>query len=256
MVYRRKFYRHYRRGPVGRSMVRRWKNGKRHKFVQRTSFALAQKWVDHGQTLATRGADVSFSSSRIDPGTWGHLTGVASGSGISTRNGRGVILKSLQIEGLLYCARQVHADNTSGLLPKYVTLAIVLDKKTNGVATEGNSIWTNLTALDNFKVARRDLTRARNYHVLWQRTFTLGGHREQVGATSYVTYYNQKRVKINLKMNLPQTYIDGDADVASVADNSLHLYMWTDYSAGVGTGYLSPDAVFEYALRFRFLDNC
>lgn len=253
MVYRRKYY---RRRPYGRAMYRRYKKGKRHKFIQRTSFALAQKWVDHGQTLATRGADVTFSSSRIDPGAWGHLTGVASGSGVSTRNGRGIILKSLQIEGLLYCARQRHSDGTSGLLPKMITLAIVLDKKTNGAPTEGNSIWKNLTGLDNFKVARRDLTRARNYHVLWQRTYTLGGFREEIGVNTYVTFYNQKRVKINLKMNLPQTYIDADADVESVADNSLHMYMWTDFNAGTGTGYLNPDAVFEYALRFRFLDNC
>lgn len=262
---------YYRKRAVrrrGRGYGYRRSYAKKHKFVQRTSFALAQKFFDYAQA-GTLGSSADCSGLELDDSTYKHLTPVASGSGVSTRNGRGIIIKSLYIRGICYIPGKDDLNETCETIRKF-TLCIVRDRKTNGTQVSSTSVFTNPNGSQQLMTPLRNIYQARNYDVLWSRTYAIRvEHYNRVvewtnadPANSVVTkahvgnYGIRKEFKVFLKMNIPQTYVDAGANIDSVADNSLHLMGW-QHGSDAGAGYQSNvNPSFYYTVRFRFLDNC
>ncbi len=155
------------------------------------------------------------------------LNAVAQDDTQSGRDGRRMMMTGIEVQGLCHYIAdandQVQAD---AVLPVYITVALVLDKQTNGAQMSAAMVYRNDSAAHKW-LALRDPEYTQRFRVLWRDTFQLHPLTQQdeanaANATSSNTY-DGALFKIHKKFQIPVMFTDTGAVVANIADNSLHM---------------------------------
>lgn len=182
------------------------------------------KFMDTGRDQVVIASATDLTGGELDDTTMLCLTGVAQGDGQSDRDGRQIALKALYLNFNLYMPTQT--NQTVGDQPPVVFLALVLDTQTNKAQAQSEDVFTN-----NMGVAQlnafpwRKLENSKRFKVLWSKRYTFqnpnmvwdGTNIEQGGST-----IADSVALPNLK--LLANYATTGSSVASITDNSIHLY--------------------------------
>jgi hypothetical protein len=164
-------------------------------------------------------------------GTITLLNGIAEGDDNNQRNGRGVSLKSVSINGFSF------PTATTGTTQQH-RLIVFYDNATNGAApTIANLLSaSNANAYPNPDYARR---------------FTiLVDHRQVLGTnTAAISDQVVKQFEFNIRLNCAQTFNGTGATVASVQAGSLWAVTLGTAPAGATAG------TFNFATRVTFMDT-
>lgn len=188
-----------------------------------------------GSTVATSDAD---------PAVEGCISAVAQGDGAETRDGRRYMMRHLFLKGVITLTSAV----ASATIPQGVNvrLAVVQDTQTNGADASAPEVWkeSGSDTANSF----RNLEFTQRFRIL--KELRLSINRASLSALAGPNYYScrvQKRFAINLKdLNILVNTKGTTASIASIADNSIHVFCWANGNA---------NSVFlDYTARLRFHD--
>lgn len=189
-------------------------------------------------------ANVSLTSaiagSEIDNATALCLNGIIQGTGQSERDGRQYIMKSIQVNGIVFVP--VANDKADAPPNSSVRILLIMDKQTNGVQFSAENVL-DATIADNANAFRK-LEFSRRFDILAEKRLNLDrttSHNDAVATGSYTgqckafSFYKKLDVKVNCTATA--------ATVASISDNSLHLMAITQ----------NGDATITWSSRLRFV---
>ena len=144
------------------------------------------------------------------------VNGIARGDEIFERNGREVVMKSIEFHCRCYATAGTGADQIGRIL-------IVYDRQTNGAALTGAQV------LDSFNtVAARNLENRRRFKILYDRRFVINASGEPQSAKLFNFYR---------RLAHPVTFNSGDAaTVADIMTGSLYLLSVGTNVAGATAG--------------------
>lgn len=171
------------------------------------------------------------------------LNAPSQGDGPSNRDGRKIVMKSIQINGVLQMASNATQLDFLGT----TMVALVLDTQTNGAQCQSDDVFLNSTgAIAGSVTALRELLHGKRFRVLkkWilePRTPASGydGTNPGVGGSS-------QHFGCYLKVDIPVMFGSGTTStVNNIVDNSLHMIAFSDTSAATET--------LNYQARIRFL---
>jgi len=167
-------------------------------------------------------------------GTVTLLNGTATGDDYNTRDGRQIVIKSVQIRG-----RVNPVDGTTS--PCHARVLLVWDNATSGVAPTIADILSAATS--NSYPLVNNQTR---FTILRDMSFFVGGIDTGVGQ-QYAMSPTGAVVEAYLKINQVTQYMSTTAAVASVQNGGLFMVTIGDQAANAG-------ALFVLATRVRFTD--
>lgn len=237
-------------GPRTKAAYRKSQYAKRAKLAMRSGgvrtggfIGRELKYHDNGRVNLPLTGGVTYAGTLIDPTTQLCLNGIGQGSGQTQRIGKRIVIHSIQVRGDIY----IPAASTIPLEhPVNVHLALFLDKQTNAAIPDPDQVYVNPAGslLGNTN-ALRNLEYSSRYTVLAYRRFTMS-HDNLWDGTNLSTRGSAATFDIIKKLKLPVQYLDANATIASITDNSLHLMAWTDNGVG------GPDPIINYNTRVRF----
>jgi len=157
------------------------------------------------------------------------LNGLARGDEINERNGREVVMKSVQINFGVQCTITTGTD-------QYARVLLVYDRQSNGAAPAITDILVS-----NNTTAVRNLENRRRFKILMDRRYTLN-QASEAGSKISDSFYRRLRH--------PITFNSGDAGtVADITTGSLYLVTMGSNAAGATAGSCL------YYSRVRFQDH-
>lgn len=181
----------------------------------------------------------------LDPSATSMISTPAVGDGEQNRDGKRIILKNVQIKGLIN--RVGTEDAVDPPNSDKVFLALVLDTQSNGAQLNSEDVFKNLSAsIFGATTPLRNLLFAQRFRVLKQELFDMDAYNVGVEATNLHSMAgNSKCFEWFLPLkDLPVNFNAGTtASIANVVDNSLHII---GYSTGAGNCTLT------YNARIRF----
>jgi len=167
------------------------------------------------------------------------------GSGPQNRDGARVLVKSVYITG--YVKRVAQAAEAAAPEGAIATLALVLDKQTNGATLNAEDVYDTT---EPEECTRRVLENVSRFTVLkqWQIPIPVGVNFNDAAGTGAVGGALVP-FSANLKLNLPVQFIAGAGagGVADIRDNSFHMIGVCTHNAPAG-GYMTA-----FKCRFRFI---
>lgn len=159
------------------------------------------------------------------------LNGLSQGTTASTRIGRQILMKSIELRG------HFQADSATTFTP--VRCACVLDRQPNGAAPAFTDIYDAATP-----TALRNISNKKRFKVLFDSgVLAVTGNSSAPNDNSLIPYEHYRKIKI------PVQYNSGNAGtVADIATNSLFMV----FIGGTASG--TADAGFTGSLRVRYED--
>lgn len=168
-------------------------------------------------------------------GTITALNLIAVGDDFTTRDGRQVTIKSVQIRG---CLGPVDA----GMVFTKCRLLLVWDNAANGAAATIAMVLSAATAA-SFPLVNN----ANRFTILVDRSFTIGGF-DTTATQAYSMSPAVHDVEIYKRIDSVTQYMGTAADAASVQNGALYMITIGDSAAGLG-------GTFRVATRVRFCDD-
>ncbi len=208
--------------------------GARTASVRKAVAVLAQKLGVEKKFFDSCGADVAIPSATncvggiipsTSPAADTCLNSVGIGTGDSERDGRKITMKSIQVDG--YVRRAEQNLKSAFLDAAEYTIALILNKQTNGAVTVTSDVFSNTAAsLAMAPHAMRNLKSVTKYDILWKRTFkepiqTTGN--DAAGTFSIKGWTVPFKFYIPLR-DLEVCFSADSALLASITDNSLMMY--------------------------------
>lgn len=193
--------------------------------------------------VAVRGLQVSQGEFKSADTTWSVgvntsssvflVNGIARGDEINERNGREVVMKSVQIKGY------VTATSATGS-PQLARVALVYDRQTNGSALTAAQVFTSVLPWQP-----RNLENRRRFKIMMDK---------YISVPSRVTGDSSGPVFVPFefyrKLDHPITFNSGDAGtVADITTGSMYLVFMSNVASG------TTDAVSEGSCRIRYQDK-
>ena len=149
------------------------------------------------------------------------------GDAYNQRDGSKITIKSILIQGSLYIPNQ--NDQTTCDFVPIVTIALVLDKQTNGSTLNSEDVYTNLSgeSLQNYSVLRNP-SYTKRFKVLKFKQIPLHNPSIQYDGTNIEQGGYSVAFTISKDLNVDVSFQTGatTANVSGVVDNSLHLIAW------------------------------
>jgi len=217
---------------------------------------IEKKFLDCFQNVAIA-ANPSLTGGEVDPmtntvvnpqGCIGCISAPKQGDTESERDGKKILIKSLVVKGKVTRLGTNALTSAAGSVEVFV--AVVSDSATNAVQLSSEDVFVNPSAtaatageanpLKNLKYGKR-------FKILksWQFCFNppVSGN----GTNTMMLYETSQFFDFYTSLNMEVNFIQGqtDANVASVADNSLHVIA---FCTSVGATQI------EYCSRIRFTD--
>lgn len=209
------------------------------------NLGIEKKFYDTSAT-ANIVAPTDCTGGEVDPATVNCLSAPAVGDNATSRDGRKIVAKYLQIKGSVRFSTAT--NQTLSVDSNRVMVAIVLDTQTNGAQLNSEDVFTNpraqtTTAAD----VLRNLNYGERFKLLKTQTFVLedpnmtydGTNVEINGKSIQFDWYIPLK---NLKIAFNATEAAG---VASVLDNSIHMIAFASST--------SPQCAVTYNSRMRFI---
>ena len=139
-------------------------------------------------------------------GTISLINGIARGDEINERNGREVVMRSVQL------SMNAQSTDTTGI-PQCCRILLVYDRQTNAAAPTFAQVLTATGA--SLPLAPRNLENRRRFKILMDRKFTIGPQ----GATTAALGALSKKMLSDFyrKLRHPVTFNNGDAGTAVIS---------------------------------------
>lgn len=213
------------------------------RYRRKTPF-VENKFVDYA--VSNQSISVTLAGSESDPATPLCLNGIAQGDGESQRDGRKVVMKKVEIRGLL--RGQTQADQADIPQSQAIRLVLVQDTQTSG----GNSLTGAQLSAENVFIdsASSDVlvmvkpASTKRFKILADRIVPLQITAAATdGTNTNTSNFECKPFHIKKTLNIPVEYSDTGATVAEIVDNSLHL---------IAIASSTTTAILSYVSRVEF----
>lgn len=205
---------------------------------------IEHKFYDTGRDAATVSASADCTGGEYDPSATSMISTPSQGDGEQNREGKRIMIDSVQVKGTLIKGQVEDAVNPSDA--DAVFIALILDTQSNGAQLNSEDVFKNPSAsVRTASAPIRNLLFAERFRVL----------KSEVVSLDYLTLANEadnnfgasaRQVNFDwyVPLQLPVNFNAGTtASIANVVDNSLHIVAFSHQ----GTALLSYNA----RIRFR-----
>lgn len=225
-----------RRAPTVRKLARR---------VRKLEKQDELKFLDTSLSAALTAGTTDMSGLEFDPSATSMVSTPAVGDDASSRDGKQIYIKSLQVTGSVTFAAQ--ADQTAADTECPVHIWIVLDKQSNAAQLNSEDVLINpvgsgagqplkdLTFGNRFRVLRHKVIQAQLVNMAFD-----GTNIEQQGVIRLFSFFIRFKKPLVVNFNAGTT-----ASIANVVDNSLHVLAWNTHPTIART--------LAYNARIRFV---
>lgn len=180
------------------------------------------------------------------------LNGVADGSGVTTRVGNKITIKSISIRGLIYPTWATDGvPPTTWTIPMQLCrISVVYDAFPNSVATvpTADIIYTT-----NHSYSHNNLANRNRFRTLWEKTIGLPGmvnYNVANGGTGLVGGNTAVPVKKFIRTNIETIYSGPGNTIANIGQGAIYLVVTGSAAAltpGVGPHYFNGDSRIRYS---------
>jgi len=220
-----------------RSYASRYSRGSRRQLQWKERALVRGATIAAARAIPSRGlpgTGVEFKSVDVAANVDAHsvatltlLNGIARGADIDERDGREVVMRSIQLS---YTAQVTSGTGTA----QRVRVMVVYDRQTNGAAPTSAQIMS----VDSDVHAPRNLEYRKRFTILHDRVYVLNAHNES-GGEQFCRFYR--------KLNHPITFNSGNAGtVADIATGSLYLVCCGTQDSGESDGVV----IFNSRVRY------
>lgn len=173
------------------------------------------------------------------------------GDGQSNRDGRKIVVTSLEIKGFVQIPAQVNGAAGSHPNPVSIWIALVVDTQTNGVQmnSEDCYVYNNVVVQADAAQPFKNLLYGGRFKTLRMWQITVNDRINVVESDNTVDtqayrrgFHYYKKVKIPVDFNAGTT-----SDVANIVDNSIHLLC---AASGPVHGATNPSITYSGRIRF------
>ncbi len=205
---------------------------------------IEKKFYDSHLSSKALNATTDNADGECNPSATLTLNTVAQGDGESNRDGRKMVMKSVQVTGSVFCSAQAN-QSAADAIP-IIFIALVLDKQTNGAALSSELVYVNPSADTGLCTNPvRNLQYVSRFRVLRSTVFV-----PPQPAISYDgTNIEQGGVNVPFRFDadlkdLPVTFSGDTSAISNIIDNSLHVLAWAS------TTGMAPSIQYNCRLRF------
>ncbi len=212
------------------------------KAVQRRAVGIEHKFYDTFLDSLDISSLGNATGGEADPSATSLISTPPRGDSAISRDGKHIVIDTIIIEGCV----QLFPSNSAGAISEdlplgQVFVALVQDTQTNGATAQSEDVWVNpsgdsalmASPLKNLLNATRFIT-----HKVWRIDVPVPNAASNQTANTISTQGLYKTFDGFLKVNIPVNFnAGGDSAVASVVDNSLHVYAYTNTTAVTRLNY-------------------
>ncbi len=219
-------------------------HGQRGRRYNNSSLPPERKFLDMYHAASVPPIGVACTGGEMQPASpTGCLSCPAIGDDASSRDGKHIIIQSLEIKGMVYSGAL--ANQTAKLEKAALFIAVVLDTQTNGNTINSEDVFKNIAGVDLFNsIPHRNPMFGKRFKVLKTWHFNVipgntaydGTNMETDGTYLSFEWYKKMRLAVNMNAGT-------SADVANVIDNSIHVIAFQRFS----------QLNFGYTARIRFI---
>jgi len=206
---------------------------------------LEKKFYDTGLTLTGFVAPTDCVGGMLDPSATSMISTPAVGTSEQNREGKRIVIKSIQITGQVSTVASELAGNPPG--PTLVFVALVQDTQTNANQMNSQDCFKNIAGSTNVAANPvRNLLYASRFKVLKAQVFDLSAQTlSHTAADSFSVASTAAPFNWYLPCEIPVNFNSGTtAAVANVIDNSLHIVGFAT------TTVFSPSIAYNARIRF------
>lgn len=185
----------------------------------------------------------ALTGGEIDPSTILTLSAPAQGNGEENRDGRQIVVTSVNVKGGVKIPAQ--SGQTGADDGTVIFVALVLDTQTNASQLSSEQVFINPSGSGNLSGQPMvNLQYRQRFKIIASKTFTAddinitynGTNMSQQGKYLPFSFYKKCKTKVN--------FTDGNEGVASVTDNSYHIVAFTN------SNVLGPQLLYNSRVRF------
>lgn len=179
-----------------------------------------------------------------DPNTIKCISAPSQGDGESQRDGRKMMIKSIQVTGTV--SRTAQADQTAADASANVYIALVQDTQSNATQLNSEDVFINpSTSVATIANPLINMQYSQRFKVLGAKKFTLPVPTMSFDGTNIEQSGVSKTFKFFKTCNIPVSFQSTTEGITNVIDNSLHIIAFTDATNAVPT--------LSYNSRIRFV---
>jgi len=207
---------------------------------------IEKKFYDTYISNVTLDDTVGLTSGMMDPSATSMISTPAQGDTEQSREGKRIVIKSVQVTGLL-TNPQIEATSAP---PQICTafVALVLDTQSNAAQCTSDQVFKNGTAdVYGIPCPLRNLLYASRFKVLKTGVFDLNpvSITSNGAADTFSWCAKQQHFNWYLPLDLVVNFNSGtNASIANVVDNSLHVIAFCD------SNYNAPKLTYQARIRF------
>jgi len=209
---------------------------------------IEKKFYDTSFASATLSATATMAGGSINPSATSLISTPAAGDGEQNRDGKRIVIKSVQITGRLsIVSTEAYTDPPPGMA---VFLALVQDTQTNAAAAGSDLVFKNTLGDAKCNASPlRNLLYASRFKVLKSQVFELNNGSLSGDGNAFNVNGMNRTFNWYLPMELPVNFNEANSQpatttVANVIDNSLHLMAFAT------TQLFSPSISYNARIRF------
>ncbi len=201
------------------------------------------KFFDSSRAGRAITAPTDSTGGEADPTTLNCIFAPTQGTGEENRDGRRVLMKTIQINGQISCAAQTDVTATDN--PPIIYIALVLDKQTNGAQLNSEDVFKNEAATADIAAnPLRNLVFSTRFQVLAVRKLIVQNPNMAHDGTNIEQNGVQMQFNMFKRLNTKVEFTANNGTVADIQDNSLHLIT---YATNIG---LVPAITYQARTRF------
>lgn len=184
---------------------------------------------------------------RIDPNSDKNLAAIPVGDGVSTRDGRQILVRSIHVRG------QIYSRDTEGVSPpaaESIRLVVLLDKRTNQAQYSAPDLYQANTSSQIAPFTFRNLLISERFTILYIEYFEMIPQTlvKNIDGDDFSTGGLVASFNINIDVNIIVNHSGTSSSISDVTDNSFHIYC---DSTDTGNSHYGID----YVSRVRYLNK-
>lgn len=207
-----------------------------------------KKFYDTMLVATALGAATDATGGEFDPSATSMISTPAVGDSEQNRDGKRIIIKSVQVKGIVTTDGINALTNLSSATPCEVFVALVLDTQSNGAQLNSEDVFKNLQAqASGNSRPLRNLLFGPRFRVLkeWQLTCRAGVAANNASATTISVNGDVQEFECFLPLSLLVNFNAGTtSSIANVIDNSLHIVAFSTNTA------MTPKISYNARIRF------
>lgn len=181
-----------------------------------------------------------WAGGEMDPASYNTLCVPIKGTGASERDGDHIVIKNIQIRGVVKFT--VKSDQSDSNGPWEATVLMVLDRQTNGAQLNAEDVMNDVAPKTH---SFRNLEYRRRFRILASKRVILHQTSAFTDGSNTGTYTGNGRLfHMNVRCNIPVDFSGNGGTIADITNNSIHLIACSESSSVLSL---------EYHARCRFV---